>query len=30
MMFTQTRDVDVTDQNHLIVILREYGIVDDV
>ena len=30
MMFTQTGDVDVTDQNHLVMVLREYGIIDDV
>ena len=29
-MFTQARDVDVTDQNHLVVVLREHGIVDDI
>lgn len=30
MMFTQARNVDVTDQNHLIVVFGEHGIVDDV
>ena len=30
MVFTQGRDVDVTDQDHLVVVLCEDGIVDDI
>jgi hypothetical protein len=29
-MFTQTKDVNVADNYHLIMILSEYGIVDDI
>lgn len=30
MMFTQAGDVDITDQHHFVMVLRKYGIVDDV
>jgi hypothetical protein len=30
MMFTQAKDVNITDNDHLVMVLSEYGIVDDI